>query len=338
MLQVKDEGIILEKRNLAFESHGVLNPTCIQEGKKIHMFYRAVAKGNRSTIGYCQLNHNRIVKRPRQPFLRPEHPYEKHGMEDPRITCLDGTYYMLYTAYDGRNARIAYATSSDLTHFTKHGLISANISYDKAEDIFRHSPKLHPHYVHFEKVYRKINGDNVFLWEKDAILFPKKFNGKFALLHRVLPGIQIVFFNDFSELTTKFWKNYFKHLNDYIVLNPLDPGSFGYVGGGCPPIETKAGWLLIYHSAEIQEDGQKIYHANAALLDLNNPQKVIGQLDTPLFSPETNWEKEGVVDNVVFPTGTALFDDTLFIYYGAADYRIGAKSVSLKQLLRAIQA
>lgn len=105
-----------------------------------------------------------------------------------------------------------------------------------------------------------------------------------------------------------------------------------HIGGGCPPIKTPNGWLFIYHAAETTPRGV-IYHATAALLDLKNPKKVLFRLQEPLISPELPWEREGVVNNVVFPTGTALFGDELYIYYGAADQSVGVAQVSLKELL-----
>jgi predicted GH43/DUF377 family glycosyl hydrolase len=80
-------------------------------------------------------------------------------------------------------------------------------------------------------------------------------------------------------------------------------------------------------------DSGRTYRAGAALLDKKDPRKVIGHLHQPLFSPEEKWEKEGVVGNVVFPTGTATFGDRLYIYYGAADKYICAASVNLKELV-----
>jgi predicted GH43/DUF377 family glycosyl hydrolase len=76
-----------------------------------------------------------------------------------------------------------------------------------------------------------------------------------------------------------------------------------------------------------------VYSACAALLDLNDPSKVLARLPYALFSPEYKWELKGVVNNVVFPTGTALFGNTLFIYYGAADTYIACASVSLSELV-----
>ncbi len=335
MLKIKDEGIILEKTRLEFENKAVLNPACIQTGEIIHMFYRAVNQNDISSIGYCQLVDNKVVKRFKEPIIFPEHPYEQKGTEDPRITFLDGAYYLFYTAHDGLNARIAYATSQDLIHFVKHGLISPIISYDKAEDLWRKS-KIKERYRMFEMFYKERKGQDVLLYDKDACLFPKKFHRSFALLHRVLPGIQIIYFKKISELTESYWRQYLINLGDHVVIDPLYWYESRNVGGGCPPIETKDGWLIIYHAVEDTPLG-KIYHAAAALLDLANPTKVLGRLKEPLFSPRISWEKRGVVNNVVFPTGAIVKNGRLYIYYGAADTCIGAKSVKLNSLLATIK-
>ena len=331
MLKIKDEGIILKKTERAFENKAVLNPACIQVNDVTHMYYRAVDQNDISSIGYCQLKNNKVITRLESPILFPEYDHEKNGIEDPRITLLDGVYYLFYTSYDGMNALISYATSPDLIHFTKRGTISAKISYDKAEDVFRDS-KVRERYTMFETLYKEMNTKDILLFEKDASLFPEKINGKFALLHRILPGIQIIYFDDFAKLTKETWKNYFKKLGDYIVLDPMFWFESRNIGGGCPPIKTKDGWLIIYHAVEDTPLG-KIYHADAALLDLKNPLKVLGRLTEPLFSPLETWEKKGIVDNVVFPTGAIINKGKLSIYYGAADTLIAAKSIKLSDLL-----
>jgi len=331
MIAVKNEGIILEKTNLSFENKGVLNPACIQTDGITHMFYRAISQNGISSIGYCQLKDNKVVKRLAEPVLFPEYDYEKKGVEDPRITLLEGLYYLFYTAYDGKNALIAYATSKDLVHFAKQGLVSPKISYDEAEDIFRES-KVREKYTLFEMSFKEREGEGVLLFEKDACLFPKKINNKFVLLHRILPGIQVIYFDNFSELTKDRWRDYFKNLGDFIVLDPLHMFESRNIGGGCPPIETKDGWLIIYHAVDDTPLG-RVYYASAALLDLRNPLKILGRLKEPLFSPQAPWEKIGITNNVVFPTGAVVRDKRLYIYYGAADKLIAAKSVELTELL-----
>jgi beta-1,2-mannobiose phosphorylase / 1,2-beta-oligomannan phosphorylase len=115
-------------------------------------------------------------------------------------------------------------------------------------------------------------------------------------------------------------------------MDPHYKHESSYIGGGCPPIETEHGWLLIYHGVEENSRG-RIYSACAALLDLNDPSIELARLPYALFSPEYDWELNGEVNNVVFPTGTALFGNTLFIYYGAADSHIACASLSLSALL-----
>jgi len=151
-------------------------------------------------------------------------------------------------------------------------------------------------------------------------------------LHRIRPGIQIVAINDIEEITEKFWKNYCKDLKKHIVMDPLYQHESKFIGGGCPPIETEHGWLLIYHGVE-ETDRGLIYSACAALLNLDDPSIEIARLPVALFTAEHDWELNGMVNNVVFPTGTALFGDTLFIYYGAANERIGCASLSLSALI-----
>ncbi len=189
MVKIRRECVLLEPSENEFENQAVLNPTVVQQGDTLHMFYRAVKEGNYSSVGYCKLEGPlKIVERRNSPVLFPEHDYERHGCEDPRVVLLDGTYYMFYTAYDGKNALVAYATSNDLKVWEKHGIISAKIKYDEAGHFF-HLSKLKEKYHFFISYYKDIVGEDVLLWEKDTFIFPKKFNNKFALIHRVLPDI-----------------------------------------------------------------------------------------------------------------------------------------------------
>jgi len=338
MIKGEDGGIILEGREgVEFESGGVLNSACVEKDGIVHMFYRAVKKENFSTIGYCQIKDDKLIYRADKPLLVPEYDYESKGMEDPRITFFEGRYYMLYTAYDGKNALVAYATSLDLKTWEKKGVISPQMSYDRAEDIFRNN-KLDRRYSLFERWYRFALGDDVKLWEKDAALFPKRINGKIAMIHRVLPGIQICFFDKFEDLDNKYWEKYLADLGNYIILDPQAKFESGYVGGGCVPIETSEGWLLIYHGVDI-EGNQRIYQAGAMLLDKNNPLKIIGKTKQPLFLSKESWKK-GPMGNVVvvFPTGAIIKQDVLYIYYGAGDRRIAYKKIGMKELISVLKS
>lgn len=336
MFKVEKKGVILSKREgVSFEEEGVFNPAVIEKDGVLHMFYRAVGKDNFSTLGYCQIREGKVVGRLDEPVLEPEFYFEKQGIEDPRITFLDGWYYLFYTAYDGKNAVVAYAVSEDLKKWEKRGVITPRFSYDEAEDIFRHL-NLDKRYGFFERFFRIMRDDGVLLWEKDTALFSRKIKGKYALIHRILPGIQICYFDDLRELTDEFWRKHLSELDKHVVLEPKYWFEGAYIGGGGPPLETEDGWLLIYHAVEVKE-GRKIYRAGAALLDKDDPQKVIGRLKEPLLGPEEEWEKQGVVSNVVFPTATIVNGEDLDIYYGAADEKVALAKVNLKKLLSVLK-
>ena len=337
MIEIKREGILLSKTDNEFENEAVLNPAVIREGDNIHIFYRAVRNGNYSSIGYCRLDGPlTIVERWDKPFMVPEFDYESHGVEDPRIVKIDDMYYMTYTAYDGTNARGALATSKDLIHFEKQGIIVPRVSY--AEFVFRVESVgvvNENYYRNYKFYYQEEDLDmKIQLWDKNIVFFPRRIKDKLVFLHRIRPGIQIVSVNSLTELTKEFWENYFLTLQDHIVIDPVYAHESDYIGSGCPPIETEHGWLLIYHGVQDTNQGLIYSACAAALLDIDNPAKVIARLPYALFSPEQEWELKGDVNNVVFPTGTALFGDTLFIYYGAADSHIAVASLSLSALLK----
>lgn len=337
MIDVKKEGVLLEKTTHEFENAGVLNPGVIREGDSVHMFYRAVRNGNFSSIGYCRFNGPLTLEfRSEKPVISSEFDYESHGVEDPRIVKINDLYYMTYTAYDGVNALGAIAVSADLVTWEKKGLIAPQITYSEFAELSGKNEELNQKYFRYNQHegVHEIDGKKVLLWDKNIIFFPRRINGDLNFLHRIKPDIQIVVaVTSLEALTEEFWQNYFLHLEERIVLAPKYKHEVSYVGGGCPPIETEHGWLLIYHGVYDSLKGY-IYTACAALLDLGNPQREIARLPYPLFKPELAYELRGEVNNVCFPTGTAVFEDTLYIYYGAADEQIACASVSMSLLLK----
>ena len=139
MLTIEKQGVILSPGELEFENNGVLNPGIYQEGDNVHIFYRAVAEGNLSTIGYAKANGpTNIVERHKQPLIICELDYEKQGVEDARIVKIEDTYYLTYTAYDGVNAMGALAVSKDLKHFEKKGIITPTVNYKEYKHHLEH--------------------------------------------------------------------------------------------------------------------------------------------------------------------------------------------------------
>ncbi len=335
-LKVSKLGIILDKTDLEFENAGVLNPACIAEGGKVHVFYRAVKQGNYSTIGYARLDGPTEVEiRMDKPLIEADADYESHGIEDPRIVKIDDLYYLTYTAYDGINALGCLAVSKDLKHFDKKGVIVPKVSYDTFVDLTKPKGLLKNKYYRFnqhENVHEK-DRSKMLIWDKNVMFFPRRINGDLAFIHRIKPGIQIVTgIREIDDLTPEFWETYLKNLDEHILLEGKFPHERNYIGGGCPPIETEHGWLMIYHGVHESLNGY-VYCACVTLLDLEDPRKEIARLPYGLFQPDQDWELTGYVHNVCFPSGAAIFGDTLYIYYGAADERIACASVNTEDLL-----
>jgi predicted GH43/DUF377 family glycosyl hydrolase len=340
MLRVIKHGVILEKTILDFENEGVLNPGVIVHENQIHMFYRAVRQGNHSTIGHCILDTPlTVVYRHQTPLISPEFEYESKGLEDPRVVKIDDTFYLTYTAYNGTNALGAVAVSKDLKDWEKKGIIVPQVTYKTFKKLSESIGPLHEKYLRYNEHIRSFDSsdEDVLLWDKNLIFFPRRILGKLCFLHRIKPDVQIlVAINELSDLTKEFWTTYITEFNEHIVLSPKYDHEVSYIGGGCPPIETEAGWLIIYHGVRDSVKGY-VYSACAALLDLKNPQKEIARLPYPLFYPEFPWELKGEVNNVCFPTGAVVVKEILYIYYGAADERIACASVNINILINELK-
>ena len=281
----------------SWESRAVLNPATIRDGDEVHMLYRAVQGENLSTIGYAKLDrNNKIVERKNHPVIRRTEPFERQGCEDPRIAKLNGVYYVFYSGFDGNEVRVCAASTEDFVNYKKYGVIIPDV------------------------------------WNKDAMIFPEPVNGKIIFIHRIEPNIQFAYFDNIEQLLfpdKNHWQKYLSRLEEFTVLRPKFDWESKKIGGGPPPIKTAKGWLLIYHGV----DDNLVYRAGAALLDLDNPQKVIARSPVPILEPEREYELTGDVPNVVFPEGTAVFDDTLYVYYGGADKVIGLATINLPEFI-----
>ena len=226
----------------------------------------------------------------------PETEYEEFGVEDPRITKIGETYYITYVAVSCHGVATALASTKDFKTFSRHGVIFP--------------PE-----------------------NKDVLLFPGRIGEHYYALHR--PNAASPFTKPEMWLATSpdlaHWGNHEQFLGGGELWD------VGRIGGGTPPFRTSRGWLEIYHGNSRKEEDAGIgtYSAGALLLDLENPRHIIGR-SGQIFVPETEYEIEGFVPNVVFPTGIVQQDDRLLVYYGAADTFTGLVEFSLKELLSAI--
>jgi len=283
----------------------------------IYLLYRAVPQGYTkkpdgsgydnyvSSIG-CAVSENRYhFTRFAHPVIEPLEEYERFGCEDPRVTRLEIDREVLYlitytalsaSAFSSTGNRVALASTEDLRTWHKHGVVIPDLE------------------------------------DKDAVIFPELVGGRIAMLHRVAPNIQIVYFDSLEQLLNPkrdFWNAYRASLEESTVMRPKYKWEVKKIGAGPPPIRTDAGWLLIYHGV----DANHIYRAGAALLDLDDPGWVIARSPHPILEPEEEYEKAGDVPNVVFPEGAVVRDRTLYVYYGGADKCCCLATTALDDLL-----
>ncbi len=168
-------------------------------------------------------------------------------------------------------------------------------------------------------------------YDKDAVLFPRKIGGLYLILHRpTINGLENIWLMESDDLL--HWGR-----PVCIMQKATDGWDRGKIGAGPPPIETPEGWLLIYHGAELTPQGW-VYRVGLALLDLEDPSRVLARTSMPVFVPEAPYECGGVKPGIVFPTGTVLHDDTVCVYYGADDTGIALATAPISRLLAAVKA
>lgn len=297
----------------SFENHSVFNGCPIQDKEKIKLVYRAIAadqeiqgkKLNVSSIGYAESSDGISFKKRKQ-LISPKEEWECFGCEDPRITKINGKYFIFYTAlskypFCAEGIKVGVAVTKDFKKIEKHPVTCFN--------------------------------------SKAMTLFPEKINGKLAALlsvHTDCPPTKtcIAFFDKEEDIwSPEYWSKWYHSLYDHIL--PIEKGSKHLVEIGAPPIKTKHGWLIIYANIRNYYSGdQKVFGIDATLLDLKDPTKIIGSIEDPLLIPTEDYEINGKVPNVVFPAGALVKNDDLYIYYGAADTSICLAKVSLKNLLK----
>lgn len=223
------------------------------------------------------------------------HPEELWGIEDPRITWLDERkeWVIAYTAYSEAGPLVSLATTTEFEYFKRLG------------------PVMPPE-------------------DKDAALFPVRFDGRWSMIHRPVSTLR--------TLDAHIWISFspdLKHWGDHRILILARKGAWWdakKIGLSPPPLKTDAGWLILYHGVKSTASGS-IYRLGLALLDINDPCKVIARSDEWVFGPETDYELLGDADKVVFPCGWTGDGDEVRVYYGGADSCLALATASLRDLL-----
>jgi predicted GH43/DUF377 family glycosyl hydrolase len=288
-----------------WESKYVLNAAAVRIRDKVYLLYRAFGDDAISRIGLAITDGYRVLERLPDPVFAPHDEKDKKGVEDPRAIIIEDKIYMLYTAYDGAIAQISAAVIS-VDDFL-------NRRWDRWERM--------------GFAFRDI-------WDKDAVLFPEKIDGRYVIYHRIEPSIWVSYLDKLEFPAPKE-----RHS---IILGPRSGRMWDSlkIGAGSQPIKTRYGWLLIYHGV----DRDRVYRLGVILTDLKNPERLLYRSPNPVLSPEMAYEigdEHCWVPRVVFTCGAVPVkdnavldaDDEILVYYGAADTYICLATAKVGDLI-----
>jgi predicted GH43/DUF377 family glycosyl hydrolase len=295
---------ILTAADVPYPANSVFNPGAARVGNETVLLVRV-----EDLRGISQLH----VARSRdgitdwrfdaEPLLRSDvdhYPEEIWGCEDPRLTWLPEReeWVIAYTAYSRRGPLVSMATTRDFRSVRRLG------------------PMMPPE-------------------DKDAALFPRRFDGRWAMIHRPSP------LRSGAHIWISFSPD-LRHWGDHMLLLEARDGGWwdaGKIGLGPPPLETAEGWLVLYHGVHATSDGP-IYRAGLALLDLEHPERVLRRTDEWVLGPIAPYEMIGDVGRVVFPCGWVVDEDAdrLSVYYGAADTVVGLATARMSEVLARVRA
>jgi predicted GH43/DUF377 family glycosyl hydrolase len=317
--------IITADPNNKLYSKKVYNCTAIKYQAKYFMFLRGVGDDWISRIFLATSLDGLSFTINQEPVIAPEHDWEQRGCEDPRITFLNERFWLTYTAYDGTTARAAMASSNNLYDWEKHNLLFPELQYPQRENLPTD-------------------------WSKAAAIFPEKINNHYFLL-----------FGD-NHIWSATSSNILDWQSNPTPVISARKGFFdaAYVEMGPAPIKTDKGWLILYHGVD-QFSDKRTYRLGAALLSLDNPFDIIWRCTKPILEPSEPYEISGLSDLIpggyatlrslsdnditdmseknilpksVFCCGVIEANNSLRLYYAAADTRICTATVDLQTVFQ----
>lgn len=301
-----------------WESKATFNPAAFILNDKVHIIYRAMGEDDSSVLGYaCSSDGLNIDERPTYCIYKRANNYVKKGeplnyssgggwnggCEDPRVTLIDDTLYMIYVAFDGWGSLRMALTSIAIKDFE-------NKKWNWKKEVLISPP-----------------GE----MNKNWILFPEKINGKFAIMHSFYPEILVDYFDSLDELDGK---TFIKSNN----TRPIDKNrgwDSWFRGVGPTPIKTKDGWLVLYHAMDHKNPDR--YRLGAILLDLKDPTKILYRSNEPILEPEEDYENNGHKWGVIYSCGAVVKRGILYVYYGGADKFVCVASVRLTELIESLK-
>ncbi|WP_319226276.1 glycosidase [Draconibacterium orientale] len=329
LTKCSDNPILKPNPANAWENLVVCNPGVWYEDGIFTMLYRAAGDDEQhyirmgTAVSADGIHFDRVSD---QPAFGPsiDGP-DQGGVEDPRIVKFGNDYYVTYAYrphYPGQYWKFAHDVI----------LLPESNEYSPAvikENIANSGLAVTKDFENWRRLGRITQAN---LDDRDVILFPEKINGKFWMLHRPKQWVgegypcnePAIWIQSSDDLMV--WNGPSKMLMDG------RPGTWEEkIGGSTPPLKTKDGWLIIYHG--VDNGGEGHYRVGVALLDLNDPTKVIARAKDFVMEPEHDYEFEGFYKGCVFPTGNVIVDNTLYVYYGAADKYVGLATCKLDELL-----
>lgn len=295
---------IMGPEGKGFESAGTFNPTVVKYEGKFVMLYRAQDRQGKSSIGYATSQDGIHFERRPEPVLAAEAPYESGGgLEDPRLVKIRDMFYLTYTGYNNQggsgthatgpihgDAQLCMATSPDLIHWKRHGVIM-------------------PAY----------KGKWNVGWTKSGAIVPEKIGDKYWMYYLADDAHQLTQMSIANSDDLLHWTDVLDH--PVLASRPRMFDS-QVVEPGPAPVITDDGILLIYNGA----DDHSVYRTGWVLFDKKDPTKVLARAQQPIFEPLHKWEKVGQVPNVVFVEGLVPDGNRWLFYYGGADKYIGVAS------------
>jgi predicted GH43/DUF377 family glycosyl hydrolase len=291
---------ILTAADWPYPAHTVFNAGACQVGEETILLIRVEDRRGHSHLTVARSKDGitdwRIDAKPSFAPSPDQFPEEAWGVEDPRLTWVEdrGEWLIAYTAFSHSGPLVSLASTKDFISFKRLG------------------PVMPPD-------------------DKDAAVFPRKFGGRYAMLHRPISA---------GSSGAHIWLSFspdLKHWGDHHVLMRARKGAWwdaNKIGLSPPPLETPEGWLMLYHGVRHTPSGC-LYRLGLALLDLENPSRVLRRSDEWIFAPEESYERQGDVNGVVFPCGWVLDKESgeIRIYYGGADSCIALATAQLDELL-----
>lgn len=312
-----------------WEEKDVFNPTALVKDDKIHLLYRAEDVlgqfAGTSRIGLATSTDGVTFDREMLPIFYPDNDNVKQyewegGCEDPRIVeDSNGTYYMTYTAFDGKIARLLVASSRNLRQWTKHGPLFGKVEDGKYLDLWSKSGAIVTQLQNDTRfVATKMNGKYWMYWGDTNM---------YAATSDNLIDWTPVLAGDGEEGDTEY--------NFKVVFGPR-PGKFDsdLVEPGPQAFIHGDGILLIYNSRNRnpQNGGdpqlpEGTYSAGQVLLNISSPTQVMERTDSYFLTPDKDYEIIGQINNVVFVEGLVKYNNQWFLYYGTADSKIAVASI-----------